>query len=66
MKIKTSELTGAALDWAVMPPVYLALRVPCPVCGRQPQEVCKDPRGNARWGKPHKTRTTLAKKGESK
>lgn len=59
--MKTSELTGVALDWAVTPPVYRALRVACPVCGRQPQEICKDPRGNGRWGKPHNTRISLAK-----
>jgi len=61
MKIKSSELTGTALDWAVSPPAYLALRVPCPVCKRQIGDVCKDPRGNARWGKPHKTRVNLSK-----
>lgn len=43
------------------PPDYIALRVACPVCQRKAGEVCKDPRGNARWGKPHKTRRNAAK-----
>lgn len=60
--MKTSELQGPDLDRAVAPSGYIALRVTCPVCGRKAGEVCSDPRGNARWGKPHKTRLNLARK----
>ena len=50
--------------WEV--PAPLALRVKCPVCGRYAGMICVDPRGNGRWGRPHKTRAKLALKSITK
>jgi hypothetical protein len=38
------------------------LSVACPVCKRQLGEICKNPQGNGRWGRPHKTRMRAAAK----